>query len=826
MKITARLIVVLVLLLVPLQNAFAAPAAPALTYEDPTPPPGPICYGLDVVFLIDQSGSMSGGSGSAANDPQQNRIYAPHYALDWLANNRLGLCPDAVHRMGVVSFGGDARTDLDLGQTQINPDAQAGWDTLQPTLEGRINGADLGATDPAKAFALAKDMLDHAPALGGELRKRAIILLTDGQPCVSGVGCSFDANDPVNTTYLENLVKYVHDNFAFSPALKDQDAAFRAALQQWGKFEDIPQEERDRIFTEHPVAAPEMFSSTYIYIVAMNSSTPYLRIVENAFGGLTRDYGGELIDLPNNLNAVPRVFNDIMSWLAGITPTLLGCGNLPVDPYLSGATLDIFKVADGLEVKINHNGKNLTSGQGDLDYFHVNEYGVHGAVEHYRFVQPPAGLWQIDAANCDGIEASYIQFSPQVTQTLPVGTVPNYNVAGKTYDENHPFYLEYQVKDKELGNPLNNNPDYPLDMKATITAPDGSKTETGMEFVADGRWKSIDPIPVNQLGDYTVEMVAMAPCVADPNNPARCPNPMFEVVRDASGKYTTGNVEPFSVVIFEPADQSNVPLHTSILAGLKIAPVEVVLQVQDKDGNPVPYATYITGDPNTALQVTLSANNETQPVTGLTVSDDGLSLVGQAALPEFEGQNTLMVNVSPNGYDFNRYIPSGLPVVSNFTRSDTWLTNPLFWKVVGGILLALLAVLVAVFIYNRMDPVRGVLKFSSGESYQTVSLYTGWRKSVVRLPAVKARQLGIAKVIAKKTDPLAQSVRIQVQLVSAGKTKQTANLVFTDNGTPVGFGPWAITYTGGGPVGGRGRPQAPRRPQAGAPRPTQPGIRR
>ena len=45
------------------------------------------CYSLDVIFIVDQSGSMSGDAGAAPNDPIGSRFEAPRYAMDWLANN-------------------------------------------------------------------------------------------------------------------------------------------------------------------------------------------------------------------------------------------------------------------------------------------------------------------------------------------------------------------------------------------------------------------------------------------------------------------------------------------------------------------------------------------------------------------------------------------------------------------------------------------------------------------------------------------------------------------------------------------------------------------
>ena len=91
----------------------------------------PRCYALDVVYIIDQSGSMK------ENDPLGNRYYGTQYSLDWLANNHLGLCPEAVHRMGVISFGTTVEVSLPL--SEIRPGSQQEWDTKSEQLKNRID---------------------------------------------------------------------------------------------------------------------------------------------------------------------------------------------------------------------------------------------------------------------------------------------------------------------------------------------------------------------------------------------------------------------------------------------------------------------------------------------------------------------------------------------------------------------------------------------------------------------------------------------------------------------------------------------------------------
>ena len=90
------------------------------------------CYSLDVIFLIDQSDSMSGKGSGRPNDPTEQRVYAPRWAIDWLADNALDICPNAVHRIAVISYGGSTGIDLKLEMALLAPRFR----TLRPGRSG------------------------------------------------------------------------------------------------------------------------------------------------------------------------------------------------------------------------------------------------------------------------------------------------------------------------------------------------------------------------------------------------------------------------------------------------------------------------------------------------------------------------------------------------------------------------------------------------------------------------------------------------------------------------------------------------------------------
>ena len=178
------LCLMMLLLLVP--TSFAQDTQPAI-YD-----------GLDVLFIIDQSGSMGGVAfGSPQNDegsdPQGMRFVAPQTALN-LLNTYIGFDVNNVPtvNLSLMAFGQSNR--LLLNWTEFDPKKQ-GWDTeikqiLDDVSASRFldvagNGTNLGYTDFVTAMEMAQSQFQVVPPpLPGSQHLRAIILVTDGAPCI------------------------------------------------------------------------------------------------------------------------------------------------------------------------------------------------------------------------------------------------------------------------------------------------------------------------------------------------------------------------------------------------------------------------------------------------------------------------------------------------------------------------------------------------------------------------------------------------------------------------------------------------------------------
>lgn len=758
-----------------------------------------MCFALDVVFVIDQSNSMSDAT---PNDPLGQRFNAPRYALDWLANNRLGMCKNSVHRIGVVSFGTEATIDLPM--TRVEPIDQAHWNGVRPGLERQIQERSMNATNPIMGFIKAKELLDSAPALGNEFRKRAIVLLTDGQPCVPGVGCSLDPNDPVNKRYMEDFAKQIHGDFHFSDRLKNTDEGLRQLVATYGSLVEAPANEINAVFAVNQITPEDLFGSVYIYIIAMNSNEPYLETVGESFRMIADEYGGQFIDLKQNLNEVPRQFNQILSWLSGITPMITGCGILPVDPYLSGALLDVFKSAQGLEVEIKFEGKSLKAGQGDQEFFGMVDYAPYGAVEHYRFNKPPAGLWEIScAAGDDDIKAAFVPFSASLEQVEPATAVPVYDVPGSKNDPNYPYNLKYKIYDRENHQTLDLDPKYPLDMKATITDPMGEMTVIQMEFSGEGNWESSQAIPVNLLGDYQVDMIAMAPCVSDPTHASRCPEPNFEVFHHTEGSYHTAAVQMFEVVALYPIEGASLPLHGPLFPQkLAEQPVTVRVQLRDQNGQPLEYHQVLTGKPEEAFTAELEANDETSSIALVPDTSDPTVFIGTTDKPFVKGSQQITITIPAGHYDHEKYRPYNMPLTIQFNRADSLLQNPIFYRVLLYILGAILLAILVRVILCRMNPVVGGLTATASGQMVNIPIYTGGCTAVIkpsRAPGL--RTIGLSRMVVTNLSAQGKARRIRIVTYSSkGKREYSLSDMEHAPGANIIINDWQIVYKSGVPA--------------------------
>ena len=220
-----------ILLLLVLTILLAAPAAARA--QNDVPP------GTDIVFVVDQSGSMSKGTiinprdrrcaperlpdcpRSAPSDPDGLAIQAIRDGLNPIfermvlrsLNRMAGATIAEEHRFGLVLFGGDTVPEdsvvvaLPLTRIEIERDANG---IMQSNIVQRLPNAPrtLGETAFSRAFTSVCTMLDCALPTPAN-RKRVVVLLTDGQPSLDEI--SFDSGNPAR--YFAELQRRHADLF-------------------------------------------------------------------------------------------------------------------------------------------------------------------------------------------------------------------------------------------------------------------------------------------------------------------------------------------------------------------------------------------------------------------------------------------------------------------------------------------------------------------------------------------------------------------------------------------------------------------------------------
>jgi len=153
--------------------------------------------GIDLILLIDQSGSMSDGIGGQKNptDPKGFRIAMAQSLVDYLYFDNKYINKERINRIVMVEFGTDAAVMIPL--TPLNGD-----DNSIAAIKSRISSKVLGETNFLRAFEVAHQQL--SPEAG---RQAIIILVTDGTPYI-------EARKEVSTaTLFGEIEEFYKTNF-------------------------------------------------------------------------------------------------------------------------------------------------------------------------------------------------------------------------------------------------------------------------------------------------------------------------------------------------------------------------------------------------------------------------------------------------------------------------------------------------------------------------------------------------------------------------------------------------------------------------------------
>jgi len=613
------------------------------------------CVGLDLVLVVDQSGSMN-----RINDKGQFRTVAAQDILQHLAINALLECPMAIHRLAVLDFGDyiEEGTDLrvkyewvfpgpgnqgppwiEIGGFDFGMDIDA-WKTdwLEPKI-ARIVAKDMDDTDTVTALHEARELLETMrPVNDGLPRQKTVILLTDGRPFVEERN-----EDSLFADIYQELAKYQDISF-WVVALRNifgEDASYMDDTIT--DPDDIDSWEKDTLGQADLAPWLTQFLNPNADFADKKTTAGTLWTYE------TYTHNGQLVMLTMNKREIPETLNIIYEKLLGREGIKPIC-NEPfyVDAYIQSADFTYTKNNEDISISLKKYQSASQSGGADIEFIivdgkvvdtngnEIEKYNdlIHywskiGTVEHYVISLPPAGKWEWTVSNdvsCSDASVRYLPMMANAALVYPSGDLPP--VAKEPfYDQKNPTYFEVQVEEQD-GTPFQTDNLYPLRVTLTYIGPDGKPVQNAngeSEWVllskGEGIWRSADPVLVPLIGNYDVTLRGTAPAAAP-----SILDLMIIFERTIPNAFRAPNVQLFDFHVLTPQEGQVLPLNF-IKNDTKVTwPIEVTVQVVDVDGKTVPNSAEVVRGEAPFRAVLLNEKGDENEQVDLTLSSKGESI--------------------------------------------------------------------------------------------------------------------------------------------------------------------------------------------------------
>lgn len=490
--------------------------------------------GVDILLLVDQSGSMGGQAAGSTAHPEANdklglRFEGPQDLVALIAEDRLQAPADVLHRVAVVAFGD--RTIVRLPWTDLAPGS---WEELRAqmaTLNAQNGGLDqgpfansnLGNTNFQVAFDQAARMFSQLPA-GEADRVRTVVVVTDGQPCVP----------PPNTPTPEAGTPTATPGGYSSPCLS-------AARHM--------QELQATISRDFPA------NQYRIYVVALNDSRDnYWPTMERYWLAITGSpERAQKVTSNDDLAILLRKYWREMNPAVGIVEPIKP-GPVVVPPYLDTITFTLFKSRpeENLEVRDGANTL-LTKDTPNVEMSGENILKV-------TVLRPLPGLWRVSTTG------SQNNIDIEMRAVVAKG---NLNSPSGSQVQFVPTSIEWQLLDSR-GQPL---PEY-TDARYRL--------EPSVQIIADGE---VTPVTLQYKGNSTYE------AIFTPVKAALHTITMEAIAHDLNNTPITvysGEVATFAVgqVSLQPVNLA--PSYS------QFAPMTLVYELRDPAGQPVGVKSSVT----------------------------------------------------------------------------------------------------------------------------------------------------------------------------------------------------------------------------------------
>jgi len=553
--------------------------------------------GLDILFLVDQSGSMGGAAfgqpGRQATDPSGLRFQSMEFAMEWLGDFSHYAQPDSRVRMSVIAFGDPQRTLL-LDWTELAPQGSTddAWERQKLDLRNLL-GVDFfgfrnfGYTNFEQAVMMARNQFDSLGILPtGERNLRVLIIISDGEPCAvedtnpETLLCDSLAR---NQAQLDRVLQLTRS--AFSP--NDYQIYFLGI--------ETPQE-----------LYWDQYGGTWANITREPNTPARAFVINNA-----EEMAQRILEMLDVLRAL--ISNSMIT--LGVPLDAAGNARVYVPPYTRLARFNVFKQVPGTATALTLTKPDASMLSGTDPDVTVSDDRAN--IEVWTLERPDHGVWDIHVDNPDltrvdveidqvFLQADLIQASnpPIYHQWQSVPLAP---------------YLYYRFNGADVA--VDILPAYPIDMTATVEQGAFSRQIALPPATAAVAGNARQPqyagtfVPLN-TGVYTVELVGEVPDAVSPDPAAIAPPGIHTPVNTANAatretfevRASAVTVEPDPLLIQRNGDWwQNDPANVCVVVkdaqtGAEITNLDqltVTVELQQPDGQVVPFPlTYDTAGTN------------------------------------------------------------------------------------------------------------------------------------------------------------------------------------------------------------------------------------
>lgn len=406
--------------------------------------------GIDLIILVDQSNSMDKGyEDTPPTDPEQRRVYAARYLIDYLAFDNTLVNPQRTNKVVVIGFGSASRTHILVNLTPLDS-----AENIRVAKEG-IRAEELGDTHFVSALKKIREVFppetDTEITDGG--RQRLIVIISDGGP-----------HDPRGLTEQEYF------------------AEIRSIYEQELGIEKYP-----------------------LYIVGIDDANVYW----NTLGPLWNNLAStDPVADPHafRVDTVDEVNSQLVSFLCpflGKTGTSRDCrlqeiGYHFIEPYAYRATFSFFKYRDDSEIELIRPEETtpVRTSPRDPDIIDYQIPSIRDEV--YVIADPKPGCWLSQRRGAGRVDVfTDVAFKSFLNLTAPQVAHPQLL----------PLQIVLEVTD-ETGGLVPETPDYPVLFDASLTSPNGvtQLIDIQSQSGVDGTYYSINKLEIPVTGTYLVNV--------------------------------------------------------------------------------------------------------------------------------------------------------------------------------------------------------------------------------------------------------------------------------------------------------------------------------